>query len=80
MLYNIIAKLDKKLHFPIVMGHCDIPCKIDAPISVQVPALTFLQQVNCLEEVFCTSNKNITFTDVCPYPAAETLVYFKLQS
>jgi nickel superoxide dismutase len=51
MLYNIIAKLDQKLNFPIVMGHCDIPCKIYDPISAQIAALTIIRMVDLLNEL-----------------------------
>jgi len=51
MLYNIIAKLDQRLNFPIVMGHCDIPCKIYDPISAQIAALTIIRMVDLLNEL-----------------------------
>ncbi|KGJ89752.1 superoxide dismutase, Ni [Colwellia psychrerythraea] len=51
MLYNIIAKLDKKLNFPVVMAHCDIPCKIYDPISAQIAALTIIRMVDLLNEL-----------------------------
>ena len=51
MLYNIIAKLDKKLHFPVVMAHCDIPCKIYDPINAQISALTIIRMVDLLNEL-----------------------------
>jgi len=51
MLYNFIAKLDKKLHFPIVMGHCDIPCKIYDPINAQIAVLTIIRMVDLLNEL-----------------------------
>lgn len=51
MLYNIIAKLDKRLNFPLVMGHCDIPCKIYDPISAQLASLTIIRMVDLLNEL-----------------------------
>ena len=51
MLYNLIAKLDKKLNFPVVMAHCDIPCKIYDPISAQIAALTMIRMVDLLNEL-----------------------------
>jgi nickel superoxide dismutase len=167
MLYNILAKLDKRLNFPVVLAHCDIPCKIYDPISAQIAsltiirmvdllnelkaksslsldeqaqflrlvnqkeihgvkvkeeiniiwgdyikapqlmqypelhelvhnimlasshakqhinrdaALTLLQQVNRFAEIFWATKQVTTYTAVCPYPPAETLVYPKLQS
>jgi len=51
MLYNIIAKLDKKLKFPVVKAHCDIPCKIYDPISAQIAVLTVIRMVDLLDEL-----------------------------
>jgi nickel superoxide dismutase len=51
MLYKLIAKLDKKLHFPVLMGHCDIPCKIYDPINAQIAALTIIRMVDLLNEL-----------------------------
>jgi len=51
MLYNIIAKLDKKLHFPVLQAHCDIPCKIYDPINAQIAALTIIRMVDLLNEL-----------------------------
>lgn len=51
MLYDIIAKLDKKLNFPVVMAHCDIPCKIYDPINAQISALTIIRMVDLLNEL-----------------------------
>ncbi len=49
MIYNIIAKLDEKLNFQTVSGHCDIPCKIYDPIHAQIAALTVIRMVDLLE-------------------------------
>ncbi len=51
MIYNIIAKLDEKLNFQKVAGHCDIPCKIYDPISAQIAALTVIRMVDLLNEL-----------------------------
>ena len=48
MFYNILAKLDKRLNFPVVMAHCDIPCKIYDPISAQIASLTIIRMVDLL--------------------------------
>ena len=48
MLYNIIAKLDQKLHFPVLMAHCDIPCKIYDPIHAQIAVLTIIRMVDLI--------------------------------
>ena len=51
MFYNILAKLDKRLNFPVVMAHCDIPCKIYDPISAQIASLTIIRMVDLLNEL-----------------------------
>lgn len=51
MLYNIIAKLDKRLNFPVLQAHCDIPCKIYDPIGAQIAALTIIRMVDLLSEL-----------------------------
>jgi len=51
MLYNIIAKLDKKFNFPVLQAHCDIPCKIYDPINAQMAALTIIRMVDLLSEL-----------------------------
>ena len=51
MLYSIIAKLDQKLHFPVLMAHCDIPCKIYDPINAQIAVLTIIRMVDLLNEL-----------------------------
>jgi len=51
MIYNIIAKLDKRLNFPVLQAHCDIPCKIYDPIGAQIAALTIVRMVDLLEEL-----------------------------
>jgi nickel superoxide dismutase len=51
MLYNIIAKMDKKFNFRVLAGHCDIPCKIYDPISAQIAVLTMIRMVDLLEEL-----------------------------
>jgi nickel superoxide dismutase len=51
MLYNIIEKLDKKLNFPVLQAHCDIPCKIYDPLSAQIATLTIIRMVDLLTEL-----------------------------
>jgi len=51
MLYNIIAKLDEKLNFPVLMAHCDIPCKIYDPIHAQIATLTIIRMVDLINEL-----------------------------
>jgi len=51
MLYNIISKLDEKLHFSTVSAHCDIPCKIYDPIVAQLAVLTIIRLVDLLDDL-----------------------------
>ena len=51
MIYNIIAKIDEKLNFPVLAAHCDIPCKIYDPISAQIAVLTMIRMVDLLDEL-----------------------------
>lgn len=51
MLYNLIQKLDEKIHFSTVSAHCDIPCKIYDPIHAQLATLTMIRMVDLLNEL-----------------------------
>ena len=51
MFYNLINKLDEKIHFPTVSAHCDIPCKIYDPITAQISVLTMIRMVDLLYEL-----------------------------
>ena len=61
MLYNIIAKLDEKLHFSTVSAHCDIPCKIYDPIVAQIAVLTIIRMVDLLDEL--KAKPSLTFDE-----------------
>ena len=51
MLYNMIAKLDEFFEFEQVSAHCDIPCKIYDPITIQIAVLSMLRMVELIEEL-----------------------------
>ncbi|MCJ8318195.1 MAG: superoxide dismutase, Ni [Colwellia sp.] len=51
MLYELIKKLDNKMHFSTVSAHCDIPCKIYDPITAQIATLTMIRMVDLLVEL-----------------------------
>lgn len=51
MLYNMIAKLDKFFEFEQVSAHCDIPCKIYDPITIQISVLSMLRMVELIDEL-----------------------------
>lgn len=56
MLYSLIKMVDKKLRFPVLSAHCDIPCKIYDPISAQIAALTIIRMVDLLEPLKAKSS------------------------
>ncbi len=51
MLYRLIEKLDSKVSFGTAAAHCDIPCKICDPISVQISVLTMNRLVDLLKNL-----------------------------
>ena len=51
MIYELIKKLDNKMHFSTVSAHCDIPCKIYDPITAQIATLTMIRMVDLLVEL-----------------------------
>lgn len=51
MFYNIIAKLDHVFDFEEVSAHCDIPCKIYDPISIQLAVLSMIRMVELINEL-----------------------------
>lgn len=61
MFYNLINKLDKKIHFSTVSAHCDIPCKIYDPITAQLAVLTMVRMVDLLNEF--KDNDNFSAND-----------------
>lgn len=56
MLYELIKKLDERVHFSTVSAHCDIPCKIYDPITAQIATLTIIRMVDLLNEL---QNKSV---------------------
>lgn len=50
MIYEIIHKLDQKVHFDTVKAHCDIPCGIYDPIIAQISALTVVRMLDLMAE------------------------------
>ena len=53
--------MDKKIHFPTVSAHCDIPCKIYDPITAQIAVLTMLRMVDLLVEL--TNKSDLTLNE-----------------
>jgi nickel superoxide dismutase len=50
MIYEILHKLDQKVHFDTVKAHCDIPCGIYDPIIAQINALTVVRMLDLMAE------------------------------
>jgi nickel superoxide dismutase len=50
MIYQIINKLDQKIHLETVKAHCDIPCGIYDPIVAQISALTVVRMLDLMTE------------------------------
>jgi nickel superoxide dismutase len=48
MIYHLLEKLDRKLHFGRVKAHCDIPCGIYDPIIAQIAALTVVRMIDLM--------------------------------
>lgn len=51
MLHTIVRCLDKKISFPQVSAHCDIPCKIYDPNTAQIAALTIIRLADLIDEI-----------------------------
>jgi len=51
MIFKFLNNIDKKRPFEKVSAHCDIPCKIYDPISVQLAVLSMIRMVDLLEEL-----------------------------
>ncbi len=60
MLFNLIEKLDGKMHFELVRAHCDIPCGIYDPISAQIAALTVVRMMDLMADLGAESGKDLT--------------------
>ena len=55
MIYQILNKVDQKLHIEKVKAHCDIPCGIYDPIVAQISALTVVRMIDLMTD-FETKN------------------------
>ncbi|WP_422135867.1 superoxide dismutase, Ni [Endozoicomonas sp. ALD040] len=51
MLYKLLSFLDRKVTFPEVSAHCDIPCKIYDPSTAQIAALTIIRMVDLIQDL-----------------------------
>jgi len=48
MIYQLLAKLDKKFHFEQAQAHCDVPCGIYDPSTAQIAALTVVRMMDLM--------------------------------
>ena len=48
MIYQLLAKLDNKVHFEEAQAHCDIPCGIYDPSTAQIAALTVVRMMDLM--------------------------------
>jgi nickel superoxide dismutase len=51
MLYDLLARLDKKVGFEHASAHCDVPCGIYDPIVAQINALTVVRMMDLLADL-----------------------------
>ncbi len=50
MIYQVLSKLDQKMHIETAQAHCDIPCGIYDPIVAQISALTVVRMIDLMTE------------------------------
>jgi nickel superoxide dismutase len=50
MIYQVLSKLDEKLHIEAAQAHCDIPCGIYDPIVAQISALTVVRMIDLMTD------------------------------
>ena len=48
MLYQLLNKLDEKIHFDQAQAHCDVPCGIYDPSTAQIAALTVVRMMDLM--------------------------------
>ena len=48
MIYQLLAKLDRKFHFEQAQAHCDVPCGIYDPSTAQIAALTVVRMMDLM--------------------------------
>jgi nickel superoxide dismutase len=62
MIYQLLAKLDNKVHFEEAQAHCDIPCGIYDPSTAQIAALTVVRMMDLMADLANGADKsNIDF-------------------
>ena len=50
MIYQILNAIDNATKLPQAHAHCDIPCKIYDPVSVQLAALSVVRLIDIMTE------------------------------
>ncbi len=62
MIYQLLDRLDQKLHFEQAQAHCDIPCGIYDPSAAQIAALTVVRMMDLMDQFASGEDKdNIAF-------------------
>lgn len=51
MIYQVLKKFDRVVHFDQAKAHCDIPCGIYDPHLSQVAALTVIRMIDLMDEL-----------------------------
>ncbi len=60
MIHGVLKRFDKKVRFPEVSAHCDVPCGIYDPATAQINALTVIRMIDQINEL---GNKAETVAD-----------------
>jgi nickel superoxide dismutase len=50
MIYELLSRLDQKVHIETASAHCDIPCGIYDPIIAQISALTCVRMIDLMAD------------------------------
>ena len=61
MIYKFLAALDRKVKFPEVHAHCDIPCGIYDPIVAQINALTVVRMLDLMADLDATTGDKLAY-------------------
>lgn len=56
MLYDLLSRLDRLVHFEKVQAHCDVPCGIYDPHQALVGALTVIRMIDLMNDLAAAQN------------------------
>jgi len=60
MIYQLLNKLDEKIHFEQAQAHCDVPCGIYDPSTAQIAALTVVRMIDLMAALEGGDEKSTT--------------------